>query len=67
MRTPVPSEPRTFKLTDDCTFSGIRIHPNDREVDGGGYLEQGNRRLIPAHGFIPVPAMGSRPGEVAVP
>ena len=26
---------RTFKLTDDCTFSGIRIHPNDREVDGG--------------------------------
>ena len=43
---------RTFSLTDDTCFSGIRIHPNDREVDGGGYLEQGTRRLIPAHGFV---------------
>ena len=67
MTIPPPSEPRTFKLTDDCTFSGIRIHPNDREVDGGGYIEQGTRRLIPAHGFIPVPAVGSDPTEVAAP
>ena len=58
---------RTFSLKDDTCFSGIRIHPNDREVDGGGYLEQGTRRLIPAHGFIPVPAVGSAPGEIAVP
>lgn len=66
---------RTFSLKDDTCFSGIRIHPNDREVDGGGYLEQGTRRLIQAHGFIPVPAVGSAPcpersrraGEVSVP
>lgn len=58
---------RTFSLKDDTCFSGIRIHPNDREVDGGGYIEQGTRRLIPAHGFILVPAVGSAPGEVAVP
>ena len=57
---------RTFSLKDDTCFSGIRIHPNDREIDGGGYIEQGTRRLIPAHGFIPVPVVGSAPGEVAV-
>ena len=67
MRTRVPSVPRVFSLKDDTCFSGIRIHPNDREVDGGGYLEQGTRRLIPAHGFIPVPAVGSDPREIAAP
>ena len=58
---------RTFSLKDDTCFSGIRIHPNDREVDGGGYIEQGTRRLIPAHGFIPVPVVGSDPREIAAP
>lgn len=37
---------RTFSLKDDTCFSGIRSHPSDREVVGGGYLEQGTRRLI---------------------
>ena len=83
MRTPVPSEPRTFSLKDDTCFSGIRINPNDREVDGGGYIDPNapfvpsasRGRLTPAHGFIPVPAVGSascpersrRAGEIAVP
>ena len=74
---------RTFSLKDDTCFSGIRIHPNDREVDGGGYINltappvpsASRGRLIPAHGFIPVPAVGSAPfpersrraGEIAVP
>ena len=43
MPTPVPTEPRRFSLKDDTTFSGIRIHPSDREVDGGGYIMQGPR------------------------
>ena len=63
----MPSQPRTFKLTDDTTFSGIHIHPSDREVDGGGYIMQGSRRLIPAHGFVHPPVAGSTPGHVAVP
>lgn len=59
---------RTFSLKDDTTFSGIRIHSSDREVDGGGYLDpSGTRRLIPAHGFVYAPVVGSKPGEVAVP
>ena len=74
---------RTFSLKDDTCFSGIRIHPNDREVDGGGYINltappvpsASRGRLIPAHGFVPVPAVGSascpersqRAGEIAVP
>ena len=71
----MPSQPRTFKLTDDTTFSGIHIHPSDREVDGGGYIAlnapfgpSGSRgRLIPAHGFVHPPVAGSTPGHVAVP
>lgn len=91
MRTPVPSAPRVFSLKDDTCFSGIRASahpelvegPNDREVDGGGYIDPNapfvpsasRGRLTPAHGFIPVPAVGSascpersrRAGEIAVP
>ena len=89
MRTPVPSEPRTFSLKDDTCFSGIRASahpelvegPNDRPLilslskDGGGYINltappvpsASRGRLIPAHGFIPVPVVGSAPGEIAVP
>ena len=66
---------RTFSLKDDTCFSGIRIHPKDREIDGGGYINlnapsvpsASRGRLIPAHGFVRVPAVGSAPGEVAVP
>ena len=67
---------RTFSLKDECTLSGIRIHPSDREVDGGGYVDpSGSRRLIPAHGFVCPPVEGSKPcpehsrraGEVVVP
>ena len=75
MRTPVPSEPRTFSLKDDTCFSGIRASahpelvegPNDRPLilslskDGGGYLTHPGGPLTPAHGFIPVPATGSAP------
>ena len=47
---------RTFKLTDDCTLSGVRLLPDDRRVDGGGYLDpMGGSRLIPAHGVVEVP------------
>ena len=67
MPTPAPSEPRRFSLKDDTTFSGIRIHPSDREVDGGGYVDPGRRRLIPAHGFVYAAVAGSKEGEVAVP
>ena len=63
--------------------------PNDRPLilslskDGGGYINltappvpsASRGRLIPAHGFVPVPAVGSAPcperspraGEIAVP
>lgn len=68
-------------MKDDTCFSGIRASahpelvegPNDRPLilslskDGGGYLEQGTRGLIPAHGFIPVPAVGGDPREIAAP
>ena len=64
---PTPPEPRTYSLKDDTCFSGLRIHPSDREVVGGGYIEAGTRRLTPAHGFAHPPVEGSRPGEVVVP
>lgn len=48
---------RTFKLTDDCTLSGVRLRPDDRRVDGGGYFYPDcPDRLVPAHGVVEVPA-----------
>ena len=59
---------RTFKLTDDCTLSGVRLRPDDRRIDGGGYLSPDcPDRLVPAHGFVEVPVEGSRKGEKIVP
>ena len=47
---------RTFKLTDDCTLSGVRLLPEDRRVDGGGYFYPDcPDQLVPAHGFVEVP------------
>ena len=34
MRTPVPSEPRTFSLKDDTCFSGIRASAHPELVEG---------------------------------
>ena len=56
---------RTFSLKDDCTLSGVRIHPSDRPLilslskDGGGYLDAWDGPLIPAHGFVYAPVAGS--------
>lgn len=61
MRPPVPSEPRTFSLKDDPCFSGIRVHPDDRRHDGGGYLDPAGGPLIQAHGFVYAPVAGSKP------
>ncbi len=63
---------RTFKLTDDCTLSGVRLRPDDRRVDGGGYFRPDcPDRLVPAHGVVEVPVrdvVGRRlkPGERVV-
>ena len=47
---------RTFKLTDHCTLSGIRLLPEDRRVDGGGYYRPDcPDRLVPGHWFVNVP------------
>lgn len=47
---------RTFKLTDDCTLSGVRLLPDDRRIDGGGYFyPEFPGRLVPAHGVVEVP------------
>ena len=70
---------RTFKLTDDCTLSGKRLHRDERRVEGGGYVcperHQGidlniplvpsgsSHVLLPAHGVVPVRAAGMKPGE----
>jgi hypothetical protein len=43
---------RTFKLTDDCTLSGIRLHRDARRVDAGGYVDLAGGPLIPAHGEV---------------
>jgi len=74
---------RTFKLTDDCTLSGKRLHRDERRVEGGGYVcperhraidlniplvPSGSRHvLLPAHGVVPVRAAGMKDGEVEVP
>jgi hypothetical protein len=58
---------RTFKLTDDCTLSGLRLLPEDRRVDGGGYFQPDcSERLVPAHGFVSVKPPGLRIGEKLV-
>ena len=58
---------RTFKLTDDCTLSGRRLHRDDRRVEGGGYVDpMGGHRPIPAHGVVVVRATGMKTGEVEV-
>lgn len=50
-----PSEPRQFKLTDDCTLSGLRLNPEDQRIQGGGYLDPNHPdQLIPAHGLVEV-------------
>ena len=47
---------RTFSLKDDCTLSGVRLLPEDRRVDGGGYFYPDcPDRLVPAHGAMEVP------------
>ena len=59
---------RTFKLTDDCTLSGRRLHRDERRVEGGGYVDltaplvpSGSRHaLLPAHGFVEVPPEGMK-------
>jgi len=66
---------RTFKLTDDCTLSGKRLHRDERRVEGGGYVDlntplvpTGSRHvLLPAHGVVLVRAAGMKPGEKEVP
>lgn len=66
---------RTFKLTDDCTLSGRRLHRDHRRVEGGGYIDltaplvpSGPRHaLLPAHGEVVVRAAGMRKGETEVP
>ena len=46
---------RTFSLKDDCTLSGVRLLPEDRRVDGGGYFcPDCPDRLVPAHGAVEV-------------
>lgn len=30
---------RTFKLTDDCTLSGRRLHRDERRIEGGADLK----------------------------
>lgn len=63
---------RTFSLKDDCTLSGVRLLPDDRRVDGGGYYYPDfPGHLVPAHGYVEVPveeAVGRRlkPGERVV-
>ncbi len=65
---------RTFKLTDDCTLSGKRLHRDERRVEGGGYVDlttplvpSGSRHvLLPAHGVVLVRAAGMKKGEVEV-
>lgn len=34
---------RTFRLTDDCTLSGRRLHRDERRVEGGGYVDLAGR------------------------
>ena len=47
---------RTFSLKDDCTLSGVRLLPEDRRVDGGGYFRPDcPDRLVSAHGAVEVP------------
>lgn len=59
---------RTFKLTDDCTLSGVRRHRDDRRVDGGGYLTPDcPDPLVPAHGVVEVPTPDLDAGEKLVP
>ena len=59
MRTPVSSEPRRFSLKDDTCFSGIRLDPEDRRLNGGGYLNPYiSDRLIPAHWAMRLPEPG---------
>ena len=75
MRTPVPSkacpEPgrrvEGFKLTDDCTLSGHRLHRDERRVEGGGYVDPAGGALVPAHGVVVVRAEGMKKGETEVP
>ena len=71
---------RTFKLTDDCTLSGRRLHRDERSaqpvrgtgehcsrVEGGGYVDPAGGALLPAHGVVLVRAAGMKVGEVEVP
>ena len=59
---------RTFKLTDDCTLSGVRLLPEDRRVDGGGsFYPDCPDRLVPAHGAVEVSARDTSKGEKLVP
>ena len=70
---------RTFKLTDDCTLSGKRLHRDERRVEGGGYVcperhqaidlniplvpSGSSHVLLPAHGPVLQSAPGMKPGE----
>ena len=67
MRTPVPSKAEGFKLTDDCTLSGRRLHRDVRRVEGGGYVDPAGGALVPAHGAVPLPLAGMKRGEKEVP
>ena len=59
---------RTFSLKDDCTLSGVRVHPDDRRVVGGGYVDpMGGDRLISAHGFVELLPEGMKNDEKLVP
>lgn len=58
---------RTFSLRDDCTLSGVRVHPDDRQVVGGGYVDPMGGALIPAHGFVEALPEGMEKGEKLVP
>ena len=58
---------RTFKLTDDCTLSGRRLHRDERRVEGGGYVDPAGGVLVPAHGVVVVRPAGMKVGEKEVP
>ena len=51
---------RTFKLTDNCTLSGRRLHRDERRVEGGGYVDLLDGPLLPAHGVVLVRAAGMK-------
>lgn len=60
MRTPVPSKAEGFKLTDDCTLSGRRLHRDersaqpvrgsDRASSAGGGVAQGGEHCSRVEG-----------------